>query len=238
MDELTGKLAGIKLPSVLDVATGKGDFLKLITDNLGGYDRAVGVDVDDEVLKTAAEQFVGNDRASVLQVSGDGLPFDDGEFDMVCISNALHHITEPQAVLAEMLRVCRSGGRLLIREMYREAANPQQEVFHEYHDLVCEMRAKLGHTFERVFNRGEIVDLVGSAGLSDLDVFEWVEPPSDPRDAEDISNISTALTATLESLAGGEKYESYQLRAEQLKANLAEVGCLRPSQVVVIGNVT
>ncbi len=52
-----------------------------------------------------------------MRGSGDALPFEDGSFDLVLTVAALHHIAEPGAVratLAEMARVCRPGGRIVV----------------------------------------------------------------------------------------------------------------------------
>lgn len=43
-----------------------------------------------------------------------GLPFREGEFDLLVSYNAFEHVKQPDAVLAEMRRVCRSGGKLLL----------------------------------------------------------------------------------------------------------------------------
>jgi len=56
--------------------------------------------------------------AKVSFVAGDGLalPFRDGAFDAVAVSFGLRNMADPRAALAEMLRVARPGGRLVICE--------------------------------------------------------------------------------------------------------------------------
>ena len=53
---------------------------------------------------------------NVRLVEGDAtrLPFAIGEFDLVCERAVLHHVARPELVLAEMMRVTRPGGRLLV----------------------------------------------------------------------------------------------------------------------------
>ncbi|MCB0876120.1 MAG: class I SAM-dependent methyltransferase [Solirubrobacterales bacterium] len=56
-------------------------------------------------------------EVDAVRGSGDALPFETGSFDLVLTVAALHHIAEPAAVratLGEMVRVCRSGGRIII----------------------------------------------------------------------------------------------------------------------------
>lgn len=67
-------------------------------------------------------------------VAGDAtrLPFADGAFDAVTISFGLRNVTDMDAALAEMLRVTRRGGRLLICEFSHPVWKPWRTVYTEY----------------------------------------------------------------------------------------------------------
>ena len=52
--------------------------------------------------------------AALCEGDGLALPFRDGTFDAVCASSYLEHVPDPATALAEMVRVCRRGGRVLI----------------------------------------------------------------------------------------------------------------------------
>lgn len=55
-------------------------------------------------------------HANVTLMEGDAarMPFERGEFDLVCERAVLHHVPRPELVLAEMTRVTRPRGRLLV----------------------------------------------------------------------------------------------------------------------------
>jgi SAM-dependent methyltransferase len=95
----------------LDVGCGTGALAARLAG--AGYD-TTGVDPSAgmlEVLRSRAPQV----QAQVAR--GTDLPFPDGMFDVVLCVAVLHHITEPGAVratLAEMVRVARPGGRVLV----------------------------------------------------------------------------------------------------------------------------
>ena len=63
------------------------------------------------------------DRAHVLPVRGDSerLPFESGAFDIVTCANSFHHYPRQERAVAEMRRVLRPGGRLMIIDGYRDA---------------------------------------------------------------------------------------------------------------------
>jgi demethylmenaquinone methyltransferase / 2-methoxy-6-polyprenyl-1,4-benzoquinol methylase len=67
-------------------------------------------------------------------VAGDAtrLPFADGSFDAVTISFGLRNVVDVDAALAELLRVTRSGGRLLICEFSHPSWKPWRVVYSEY----------------------------------------------------------------------------------------------------------
>ncbi|HYG94494.1 MAG TPA: demethylmenaquinone methyltransferase [Nocardioides sp.] len=66
--------------------------------------------------------------------AGDGtrLPFPDGTFDAVTISFGLRNIVDPRAGLAEMRRVTRPGGRLVVCEFSHPTWGPWRTVYLEY----------------------------------------------------------------------------------------------------------
>jgi ubiquinone/menaquinone biosynthesis C-methylase UbiE len=49
-----------------------------------------------------------------LEADATALPFAAGSFDLVCSSRVLHHVARPELVLAEMNRVLRPGGTMLV----------------------------------------------------------------------------------------------------------------------------
>jgi demethylmenaquinone methyltransferase/2-methoxy-6-polyprenyl-1,4-benzoquinol methylase len=58
------------------------------------------------------------------------LPFADAEFDAVCISFGLRNVADPDRALAELARVTRPGGRLVVCEFSRPSWAPYRAAFH------------------------------------------------------------------------------------------------------------
>lgn len=78
---------------------------------------------------------VGKQRQPALSfVAGDALrlPFEDASFDAVTISFGLRNVHNTAAALAEMLRVTRSGGRLVVAEFSHPTWAPFRTVYVEY----------------------------------------------------------------------------------------------------------
>jgi demethylmenaquinone methyltransferase/2-methoxy-6-polyprenyl-1,4-benzoquinol methylase len=73
-------------------------------------------------------------RPDLPFVAGDGtrLPFADASFDAVTISFGLRNVVDTDAALAELLRVTRPGGRLVVCEFSRPVWAPWRTVYTEY----------------------------------------------------------------------------------------------------------
>ncbi len=50
------------------------------------------------------------------------LRFEDAMFDGVISNSLIHHVPEPRTVLAETVRVCKPGGRIFVRDLYRPSS--------------------------------------------------------------------------------------------------------------------
>jgi demethylmenaquinone methyltransferase/2-methoxy-6-polyprenyl-1,4-benzoquinol methylase len=106
---------------VLDLAAGTGTSSRTFT-TAGAY--CVACDFSLGMLQVGARKAASQRRPEgpapgpVRFAAGDALalPFRDGAFDAVTISFGLRNVADPDAALAEMLRVTRPGGRLVICE--------------------------------------------------------------------------------------------------------------------------
>lgn len=95
----------------LDSGTGTGALAFALAPHVR---EVVGVDVVPELLAQARKR--AEQRSNVSFVEGDAtkLPFGYGEFDLAGTLRTLHHIARPELVVAELARVTRSRGRVLV----------------------------------------------------------------------------------------------------------------------------
>jgi SAM-dependent methyltransferase len=91
---------------LLDAGCGSGRTL----DELARYGRASGVDLSPEAVETARRR--GHDDVHVARI--EELPFADASFDAVTCLDVVEHTPDDRATLAELLRVTRPGGLLLV----------------------------------------------------------------------------------------------------------------------------
>ena len=115
--------------TVLDIAAGTGTSSRAFT---AAGARCVACDFSQGMLRVGASR--AGQAGLVSFVAGDALtlPFADAAFDVITISFGLRNVADPDAALAEMLRVTRPGGRLVICEFSHLPARPLDLAYQRY----------------------------------------------------------------------------------------------------------
>jgi SAM-dependent methyltransferase len=111
--ELAEAVRSFLLPAgderALDVGTGAGALALALAPLVR---EVVGVDTEPELLDRARERAPAN--ATFVEGDATSLPFEDGTFDLAGTLRTLHHIRRPELAVAELARVTRPRGRVLV----------------------------------------------------------------------------------------------------------------------------
>jgi len=95
----------------LDVGTGAGALALALAPLVR---EVVGVDPVPELLTLARERAAGLANVELVEGDGTALPFEDFSFDLSGTLRTLHHVHRPELIVAELVRVTRPGGRVLV----------------------------------------------------------------------------------------------------------------------------
>jgi demethylmenaquinone methyltransferase/2-methoxy-6-polyprenyl-1,4-benzoquinol methylase len=105
---------------VLDLAGGSGDLALSFARRAGGTGQVWLTDINRAMLERGRDRLVDAGRiVPVLQCNAECLPFPDAYFDCVSVAFGLRNMTHKDRALAEMRRVTRPGGRVLVLEFSR-----------------------------------------------------------------------------------------------------------------------
>jgi ubiquinone/menaquinone biosynthesis C-methylase UbiE len=102
---------------ILDVGTGSGVVALAAAARLGGRGSVTGVDLSDGLLRQARRNIAAaglDQRIKLERADAEALPFAAQTFDAVLCLFALLHFPRPEMALAEMYRVLKPGGKLII----------------------------------------------------------------------------------------------------------------------------
>jgi demethylmenaquinone methyltransferase/2-methoxy-6-polyprenyl-1,4-benzoquinol methylase len=117
---------------VLDIAGGTGDLASAFAKRAGPRGTVLHTDINESMLRQGRDRLL--DQGLVLPTvicDAEELPFATGTFDLVSVAFGLRNMTHKERALAEMGRVLRHGGRLLVLEFSR-VAKPLEKAYDWY----------------------------------------------------------------------------------------------------------
>ncbi|GAA4337207.1 bifunctional demethylmenaquinone methyltransferase/2-methoxy-6-polyprenyl-1,4-benzoquinol methylase UbiE [Pigmentiphaga soli] len=117
---------------VLDIAAGTGDLARVFAKQAGPTGQVWLTDINDSMLRVGRDRLL--DAGVVIPAAvcdAEALPFPDATFDRVTVAFGLRNMTHKDRALAEMARVLRPGGKLLVLEFSR-VARPLQPAYDWY----------------------------------------------------------------------------------------------------------
>jgi len=108
---------------VLDIAGGTGDLARAFARHAGERGMVVLSDINEAMLGVGRDRLLDEGLVlPTLTCDAEKLPFAQASFDLVSVAFGLRNMTRKDAALAEMARVLRPGGRLLVLEFSKVAA--------------------------------------------------------------------------------------------------------------------
>lgn len=183
---------------VLDVACGTGDDARSLAGFVGWSGRVTGIDNRSAMIEEAKRRAAGRYQSVEFRV-GDAhrLDFTDGVFDGVRADRALQYVSKPDTALAEMVRVSRSGARLVVAEPDWDTLvidAPDRRLTRDILHFRCDAQREgwAGRQLRR---------LLADAGLSDVSVTGVSLLTTDYALAEQVFELGHAAQAAADAAA-------------------------------------
>ena len=137
--------------SVLDVACGEGYGSAMLAENA---ERITGVDISVDAIRHARSRYGHQANLEFIAASCDRLPFPDASFDLAISFETIEHIETQQAFIAELARVLRPDGVLLLSSPNKRLYSDAHDYHNEFHvrelyrdELEELLRAAFPHRF-------------------------------------------------------------------------------------------
>ncbi|MEN9543834.1 MAG: hypothetical protein RLZZ598_667, partial [Pseudomonadota bacterium] len=118
--------------AVLDIAGGTGDLARAFARKVGRSGTVVHTDINEAMLRTGRDRLLDEGLALPTTLcDAEALPFASSSFDIVSVAFGLRNMTHKDRALAEMQRVLKPGGRLLVLE-FSKVAKPLEKAYDWY----------------------------------------------------------------------------------------------------------
>lgn len=129
------------------------------------------VDAAESMLAVARSNVAAatfTDRIALVLADAKSLPFDSASFPVVISNSIMHHVAEPQHVIAEAVRVCAPGGLLFHRDLARPNSEEQlQHLVSNYAgDATPYQRKLFAESLRAALTLDEVQQLVAALGFA------------------------------------------------------------------------
>ena len=128
---------------VLDIAAGTGDLTRSFAKSAGRSGLVVHTDINEAMLRTGRDRLLDEGVVVPSMVcDAEALPFADESFDLVSVAFGLRNMTHKDKALAEMCRVLKPRGKLLVLE-FSKVAKPLEKAYDWYSFKILPQIGKL-----------------------------------------------------------------------------------------------
>jgi phosphoethanolamine N-methyltransferase len=208
---------------ILDIGSGAGGAdVVLVRDHAARS--VVGIDVSQDLVELATERARKlrlDDRIEYRLVQPGALPFPDASFGAVFSKDAIIHVADKAALYADIFRVLRPGGHLLISDWLRGDGASLDA-------LVQEFVTASGHNFTMV-SLSDMGKLVSSLGFSEVELDDrqaWYAAVA----AEELAQLRGPLGTEMVERWGNEATQS-EIEFWEVLVKALEGGALRPGHI-------
>jgi ubiquinone/menaquinone biosynthesis C-methylase UbiE len=168
---------------VLDVGCGTGENVREFSGIVGSSGFAAGIDRSEAMIAEARRRSAEQNETAVSYRVGEAanIDFADGSFDVCWTERMLQHVSHPERVIAEMIRVLKPGGRLAVLETDWETFTmdlPDVESTRKVLNLFCD-------NIQNGWIGRQLLRLVRRAGLTEIKPFYGVVPGNNFRELFD-----------------------------------------------------
>lgn len=139
------ELKALKPKLILDVATGTGDLAIQAIKSLDP-DKVIGVDISAGMMEIGRKKIEAKGLAKKIELrrgDSENLPFEENKFDAVIVAFGVRNFENLEKGLAEMLRVLKPGGKVVVLEFSKPDKFPFREFYGLYFRFVVPIVGRL-----------------------------------------------------------------------------------------------
>ncbi len=220
-------------PKILDVGTGRGNFIQIIKMLSDNFQEIIGTDLDDRLLESNRESFKDDLRIKFVNDNILETKLSEGCFDIVCLSNTIHHLKDLTDTFMGMRKLLNKDGIIIINEMVADNLTPAQISHKLLHHFAAKVDRKIGRVHDETFNKKDLIDKVTDlAEEKVIDVWDLdFEDETIDYDSKPYENL---LDHLVKIVANKENANDFVKEADEIKNYIKSNGFKSATQVVMI----
>ncbi len=219
---------------ILDVGTGNGNFIKIITALTNDFSEIIGIDLSSASVKSCEKNFEDK-RINFFQMDALKMDFDDHLFDFVCLSNSLHHLKDIKAVFCEMERVLKKDGKIIICEMMSDNLTKKQRSHLLLHHYAAEIDRARGRFHAPTFSKQEIVkNIEENTTLTIIDKWDLEYPKKENTSKIETQWLYETIDRVKENVKDSKQKAYFEKGADKVKKHINKHGFDSATQLIVV----
>lgn len=220
---------------VLDAATGRGEFISILKENLKSYSQIIGIDSSEKTVDYAQKLFPEND-VEIYRMNLESIQYEDSHFDTVCVSNSLHHFEHSGEILAELYRVLKPEGTFILSEMYKDGEQSSAQQTHILmHHWIAKVDRLSGVFHQETYAKSELESIAKKLKLKNTQKIDFYIPVDDPKAPRSCANLIKNCQDTIKRLETLGGHEDLVEEGNRLMQRINEIGCASASRMLIIG---
>lgn len=219
---------------ILDTATGRGSFIDLIMKLDDNYSEIIGIDISEKAIEMA-KNSIKDSKVSFKLMDINNMTFKKHSFDIVCLSNSLHHMSDMNNCIDNMLDMVKPKGILLFNEMISDNEEEAQNTHTYMHHFWAEIDRVNNVVHNETMKKQKLLDVfTGHQRIKIESVWELEFAEEQEINEEAYVWLNNTLDNSLDRVKGHKDYKKFKVQAEQLKTRLSKIGFKPATQVIIV----
>lgn len=216
------------------MGTGVGNFIGTLSAMFDDYSEIVGIDTSKGALNAARGNFT-DERIRFMEMDATNMTFEDDSFDIVCLSNSLHHLENAEAIFLEIERVLVKYGIVIVNEMISDGLSRRQKSHLKIHHFSAEIDRALGQTHNETFKGVEVAKTLQEvSSLKVKTLFEVKSGRGSDNTKEEYEWLYTTLDRLVERVDDHDNKMYFRKKADKIRKYIQKYGFDTATQLVVV----
>lgn len=234
MNRLKKYLDKFDHPRILDIGSGKGDFIHLLDSVYPDYQEIIGIDIVDYLLEMDDLAFQNNPKIKWMDKDVLEATFPKHSFDVISLSNTLHHIDDKSSLFNKMINLLKPGGILIVSEMFTSNKLTNKQVSHQIlHSFSAKIISEMNMVHSQISNVDCVIEAIEK--YSPLPITEYWELNTQPYEVElTYEYLAELVDKLLVAVKDSSKFDLYNKEADEIKNYLKLHGLSLQNQICVV----
>jgi len=231
IQKVINSLSQLSSGRILDIATGTGDFISFFKSYIKSYSKIIGIDHSEKSLEIARTN-IKDDNIEFIKMNAYNTNFKKNYFDIITISNSLHHFIDPKKILDESIRTLKKDGKVIINEMISDNLDLAQISHRKLHHFSAKIDMMNNVFHLETYIKKELINLI-SKKLNIIEIISYTYPLKE--NTQVINKMYKSLESILKKAEKFNRYKELKNEAEEIKNYIKKYGFKIATSLYIVG---